>query len=223
MPAKFTLGLYKPDDKIFNIQDVEHEQRLHFVCLLCGDPLTCVLKKGKISLHFKHRNQDERCHPVLETLLHKAAKRLIFSNRQILLPDHRKSFTYLDAQEEKVWDKYRPDLTLITEDKPIYVEIVVSNPISSDKNLAYFQHRVDCLVIDLSQYPKLFAMMDLEEDVLNNLENRLFLHQYLKPTYKKTITDNTEDTIVKILIGGIIVFGLRYVLRNNFFGRKRGR
>lgn len=223
MPAKFTLGLYVPNDKIFNIQDVKHEQRLHFICLLCGDPLTCVLKKGKISLHFKHRNQDERCHPVLETLLHKVAKRIIFSNRQILLPDHRKSFTYLDAEEEKAWDKYRPDLTLTTEDKPIYVEIVVSNPISSDKDLAYFQHRVDCLVIDLSNYPKLFAMIELEEDVLSNIENRSFLHQFNAPTPQKINRSNTEDTIVKIIIGVAVALGVGNFIRNKFFSRKGGR
>lgn len=223
MPAKFTLGLYEPEDRIFNIQDVKKEQKDGFVCMLCGNPLTCVLKTGKVALHFKHRNQDKKCNPVLETLLHKSAKRIISSSRQILLPDHRNLFSYLDAQEEKTWQKYRPDLTLTTEDKPIYIEVVVSNPISTDKDLTYFQHRADCLVIDLSKYPKLFAMKDLQEDVLYNLETRSFLHQYNVPVYQKRNASNKEDTVVKIVVGVAVTLGVATWIRHKFFRRKNSR
>lgn len=176
-----------------------------------------------MSLHFKHRNQDERCDPVLETLLHKSAKRIISTHRQILLPDHHKIFTYQEAHEEKGWNKYRPDLTLATEDKPIYVEIVVSNPISTDKELAYFQHQADCLIIDLSGYEKLFAMSDLERDVLQNLENRSFLpqYQYLKSAYPLSIDNKSDDTIFKIIIGAATGFGAGCYLYNRFFKPKK--
>jgi hypothetical protein len=132
-------------------------------------------------------------------------------------------FSYLDAEEEKAWGKYRPDVTLVTNDKPIYVEIVVSNPISSDKDLTYFQHRADCLVIDLSKYPKLFSMADLESDVLNNLENRSFLHHYNTPANPKVNSSKTEDTTVKIIVGIAVAVGIGAFIRNKFFTGKKGR
>lgn len=50
----------------------------------------------------------------------------------------------------------------------MYIEIVVGNAVSKDKQMNYEFFNTNCIVINLKDYPKLFNVVEFQKDVMNN-------------------------------------------------------
>lgn len=161
MAAQFTLGRHQVTGHIMNIQDVTIDEKFQFECAQCKQSLVCVLKDDKVSKHFKHKKTDQNCNPAPETLLHLTAKEIIVKNKQIHLPDGKGVFSYDEAKPETIWNKRFPDVTLKNQHQTLLVEVVVSNPISYEKELHYHHHSADCLIIDLQRYDRFFNITQM--------------------------------------------------------------
>jgi hypothetical protein len=224
MAARFTLGRYKPTGQILNILDADLETRNDFVCTECKGRIVCVLDVPVQTRHFRHKNADSTCRPALETLLHKTAKEIICAHKLIHLPA-RDPFTY-SGEPEISFSKYRPDVTLIGTDKKLLVEIVVSNAMSEEKHLDYQQLGADCLVIDLSDYPRVFHVGDLENELIDQTSRKKYyscLNYFFKPNenYRNKDSDHESDKIAQWILGLAVAGGLGLYVYNKHFKPKK--
>lgn len=204
MSAVFTLGRNRITREPINIKMVEGINKHDFVCPECNGQLTCVLNVPDGTRHFKHRS--EGCNATFETLLHLTAKEILVEHSAIKLPNGA-YFEYQEALPEKNWNKYRPDVTLSNGFRTLYVEIIVSNPISLKKELFFSERTAECLIIDLSDYSREFDIQQLRYDVLESLQFRRMLHDERK--YDRAGSE-TYDAGVTFLLGSVIL-GLAYI------------
>jgi len=218
MSAHFILGRHKLTNEPTNITTVNLANKHNFICLDCGKQLTCVLNVPMKTKHFKHRGIG--CNATSETLLHLTVKEILTKHNRVKLPDGS-SFHYTQALPEKKWDKYRPDITLINNEKPLYVEVIVSNQISWEKELRFTETLNNCLLIDLSDYNRIFDMEQLKFDVIECQERK----SMVRANNNVSISTSNNDDLGFILLMGAI--GAAYVGYKEFiepkFRRKRRR
>lgn len=210
MSAHFILGRHKLTNEPTYITAVNLTDKHEFICLDCGKQLTCVLNVPTKTKHFKHR--ETGCNATSETLLHLTVKEILTKHNKIKLPNGS-DFEYTEALPEKKWDKYRPDVTLKSYDKTLYVEVIVSHPISSDKHLSFGKNLTECLIIDLREYSREFDIEQLREDVLESLEYKSMLFQNLEAS---KATSNNDDDFGFLLLLGAIGTGIIYVTYEEF-------
>ncbi|WP_162796220.1 competence protein CoiA family protein [Pedobacter namyangjuensis] len=205
MSAHFVLGRHKFTNGPIHIKSVNPENKHDFICLDCGKQLTCVLNVSADTKHFKHRTLT--CNATSETLLHITVKEIIAQNSKIKLPDGLE-FEYVEVLLEKKWDKYKPDITLKSNDKTLFVEVIVSNPISWDKELTFSKKMQDCLIIDLSYYLRDFDVEQLKLDVLEGKDLKRMIYGFKKGiSHSKNANDKTD--LLKLLgfgIGGYLLY-----------------
>ncbi|WP_316819062.1 hypothetical protein [Pedobacter nyackensis] len=223
MAAKFTLGRYKLTQQILNILDVTEETRKDFLCAECGGRIVCVLDVPLTTRHFRHKSANSNCKPALETLLHKTAKEIICANNSINLPG-RPAFAY-SGKPEISFSKYRPDVTLYGKEKNLLVEIEVSHPMTYEKHLDYQQQGADCLVIDLSNYPRVFHLSDLENEIIQQTDRKNFYgcqNAYFKPigNYEAKVSPDNKNPLAKTLIR-VVAFGIGCLIYKRFFSETK--
>ncbi|WP_316753751.1 hypothetical protein [Pedobacter gandavensis] len=218
MAATFTLGRYEPSQQILNILDVTLGMRNDFQCADCGKPIVCVLDVPIRTRHFRHKKDLSKCKPGLETLLHKTAKEILSRNELISLPG-RDDFAYA-GKPEVSFSKYRPDVTLYGKEKNLLVEIEVSHLMTYEKHLEYQQLGADCLVIDLTDYPKVFHVADLERELIEENSRKTYygcLNSHFKSLgdYKNIRTEKEDNGLAKVITGAVIAV-IGYVLCRRF-------
>ncbi|MBT2561122.1 hypothetical protein J7E50_09795 [Pedobacter sp. ISL-68] len=210
MSAHFILGRHKLTNEPTNITTVNLTDKHNFICLDCGKQLTCVLNVPIKTKHFKHRGIG--CNATSETLLHLTVKEILKKHNIIKLPNGV-NYEYIEALPEKKWDKYRPDVTLKGNSKTLYIEVIVSHPISWDKELRFSERFADCLVINFSDYNRLFDIEQLQHDILESLEFKSML-----PTYNDISVTNSrsDDDLGFMILLGAVGAGIAYVGYNEF-------
>jgi len=116
------------------------------VCFDCDDRLEAVLNTVRRK-HFRHYS-NANCNPSPESRLHLMAKAIIKANSQICMPG-RGMVAYTDPVCEVRCDDLVPDATIWVEGQPVYIEIVVTNPVHLAKIASYQAKRARVLVIRL--------------------------------------------------------------------------
>ena len=156
--------------------NVGYADRLGFECIKCGRPLKCVL--NHTSPHFKHKSKYVfNCNPTPESLLHKTAKEIILLSNYINLPVNNEVYYFDEAiPEQKIENQRRPDVILKQGVHILLVEIVVSNRLTAPKIEDYKLLGQRCLIIDLTNYARLFDIEELTDDIIVSIARKSFLH-----------------------------------------------
>jgi hypothetical protein len=212
MKGQPIVAIHRETGKLMPIGQVTHTGlKCGCVCYDCEEALTAVLNTP-YQKHFRHRH-NLNCNPTSESQLHLMAKVIIEQNNRIFLPG-KGMVSYTDPVVEVRCRDLVPDVTIKVDGKPVYIEIVVTNPISPSKIQKYKSQQAKVLVIHLPEedremdYDTLTFVVLEEPDVRN-----LLSYPYDKEKCKET------GAWVAAVIG---LMGAGFFLWDRF-GRRRKR
>ncbi|MFB9843899.1 hypothetical protein [Mucilaginibacter ginsenosidivorans] len=131
------------------------------ICYDCQEALTAVLNTP-YQKHFRH-NHNLNCNPTPESQLHLMAKVIIEQNNRLFMPG-KGMVAYTDPMVEIRCNDLVPDATITVDGQPVYVEIIVTNPLSAKKIQQYKTKQASVLVIHLGEEDR-----EMEEDLLTYL------------------------------------------------------
>ncbi len=213
--AQFLLGKEKNTNKIISISEALNGLSCNCVCPKCGEVVMAVQGK-KNEWHFRHYDESV-CKGGQETALHEMAKQIIIENSAIHIPTYG-HISYSNPVKEKSINSFvRPDVTVnLDDEKCLYVEILVSNPVDSEKEKFYCDHCYNCIEINLKGY-EFTSKDELVKEVLFNDLNKKIIY------WQKKIINKPEETPVEdsnFLLKGLAflgVIGVGYMM----FGPKK--
>lgn len=198
MKGQIIVGVQRQTEEIIPIGMVRLTGlKCDCICYECKGALEAVLNTTRRK-HFRHSNRGN-CNPTPETELHLLAKKIILDHTRINIPNKGMT-TYVDPVTE-VWCKdVVPDATVIIGGLPFHIEIVVTNPINTEKYLKYKSDRSPVLIITLSEVDRELDYEALTELVLNDPANRYML-SYTDRPLKKVEQDKFSWWPLGVLVG----------------------
>lgn len=183
------IAVDKTTHQLRKVSDVENGMRCNCICSECGGALEAC--QGEYRQYFRHHSNDRKCTGSWESQLHLLSKYIIEQNKCISLPDWEGKFLRLsarkqeftDVQVEISQDELKPDClcTYVDEKgetKTLWVEILNTHAVDSDKTQKIKERGVSCVEIDVSG---LFPDKEIKEDVLkdfllNSTDNRHWIN-----------------------------------------------
>ncbi len=158
--------------KRVSVFDVPTGEKCNCICSVCKEPVGAknegktrdsILKPNQKAAHFYHVNSaDSKCSG--ETIIHILAKEVIKETQKLVfeIPDHYSNETFIKKYSQEVlFDKVLleqrldinntyiiPDVTTITKNKKLYIEIVYQNKISEFKKSLILKHKLRFLAIN---------------------------------------------------------------------------
>lgn len=180
------------------------------ICPECGEQVRSnVTAKTRDQLkidftnHFSHVDENSSCGGGYEeTLLHLKAKEIIASHTELFVPGKltgKQLIRYSSVRIEPAFPnvnfkKYRPDIIVRTiADTDLAIEIVVTSPVSSQKQSLYKDSGVACLVVDLSRWKgKLISRIEsqLKHEILISISNKRWI-------WNETLDDEPIEVMTK--------------------------
>lgn len=196
---------------IDNIPLAEKGLRVSCICLQCKKPLKATIDVQKQIKHFKHHKQTD-CTGAQETALHELGKQIIVQNKQINIPK-RGCIVYSNPVAEQGLENWRPDVSVMYYEKPLFFEIFVTHAVDKQKAAYFINGKHRCIEIDLSHLLD-SSFDEIQDAVLNKTENKkeIFWDDKLIANQFKEETKNSD--LLKIIVGGIILFGIREIFTN---------
>lgn len=147
-------------------------ERCGCICHDCKTELEAVINTSR-KKHFRHHSKKD-CNPSPESELHLLAKKIILDHRKMNIPVLGWC-EYTDPVCETFYNDLIPDATVQMNGQPLYIEVVVSNPISEGKYYKYKADNLRVLVIDLQAQDPLLSYEQLEKLILAETENKEML------------------------------------------------
>ncbi len=214
MSVKLLYGI-GPEDQVLHVNEVERGKDCNCICPECGNGL--IARKGdKNQNHFAHSNGKE-CKSAPETAIHKLAKSIVHENQEIYL-NGEIIFQYANSELEKPFESFIPDVTIWNKEEKIFVEIVVTNDVTLEKEEKIKETGVRTLVIDLSWVQMDICKIELEKEVLANSEIRRIIERVDQPI--NLVKSRVKQEKYNYCLIGILVFifgGLLWLI----FGRRK--
>lgn len=180
IPLKLTYAL--KDGIITHISKVESGLACGCICPACGDKL--IARKGTVARHHFAHYSKETCEYGIETALHLAAKEVIASAKEMVIPKVILSFPQgrrsaeliyksmkikIDRVElEKRFDNIIPDIAVYSGKQKFFVEIFVTHAIDEKKLKKIRDMDVSTIEIDLSKFNNLPDEIELMRIVLED-------------------------------------------------------
>lgn len=200
----------KTTNKVMYIDNVPKGLPCNCVCAECGSDMVAV--KGKLrKWHFRH-HIDSDCRGGLETVIHKLAKEIIVNNSQMALPS--KTLNYFNAKPEERFEGIIPDVSVMSDEKPVFMEIHVRHRCESAKEEFYKNRKLNSFEIDLSKVSYKTSVKELEDLVLKQTHNKKFIYWEENPqTFDKTtkaVKNNNNrwlGLLIAFVLGIILFFG----------------
>jgi hypothetical protein len=219
MMGQIIVGIQRQTEEIIPIGTVRLTGlKCDCICYECKGTLEAVLNTTRRK-HFRHSNRAN-CNPTPETELHLLAKKIILDHNQINIAD-KGMVTYADPVTEVWYKDVVPDATIIIDGIPFYIEIVVTNPINSEKYLKYKSDLSPVLVITLSEVDRDLDYEALTDLVLNDRTNRYML-SYADQLIKK-VEDDKFSWLPWAVLAGLAIWLLnRNRPKNLRIRRRRG-
>jgi len=156
-------------DDLVHISDVPSGLACGCVCPGCGGQM--VANKGLIKIHYFSHAGGSECAGGLETTLHRAAKKILFKERRMVLPELKLRIEVVDANgrkhevreraldvqsvvfdevtEEEWLGNITPDLVCKFGGRTLLVEVAVTHFINEIKAEKIRARNIDCIEIDL--------------------------------------------------------------------------
>lgn len=170
MPSRLTKAK-NHEGKIVGIDDVYNGAKCNCFCPVCGNSL--IARHGAHNEHhFAHSNKME-CVTAPETALHLLAKEILKENK-VLVIYSEKIFEYENVELEKRINNIIADGVLKGVENDLIVEIVVTNPLSTEKKGILRKIGIPVLEISLRGVDYNISKPNLINKVLYNEENRTY-------------------------------------------------
>ena len=194
------------EGKLLHISEVPRGLAGGCVCPACGDRL--VARQGQLrEHHFAHAAGND-CRTAVETALHLAAKEILASRKEIVLPSvgiqfhfHRyrasgdKSLTIAPERRyqltsvalERRLTNIVPDVLAHVENRPLLIEFRVTHGIEAQKLARIQSLDMSTVEIDLSAAPRDLPWKDLEELVVESGTHKQWIYNAVAEQRRRRI------------------------------------
>jgi hypothetical protein len=198
---KYNLFFGLQDGELRHISEVENGLKCKCFCPACEKKLVARNGGRKRIHHFAHYESAE-CKYGVQTSIHIAAKQILEKIGKIKVPS---VFVYINTEIEKsVYEfishgdfhkisdelyipidsvvlekklhKYIPDVVITSKNKRLIIEIAVTHFVGRQKLEKIKASKISAIEIDLSNIDNDFNLADLELLIIENLENKIWLH-----------------------------------------------
>ena len=204
----------KSTGNIVHVSEVLRGNTCDCICIECGSELQA--RKGDARRHhFKHITGTE-CDG--ETILHKLAKKILITNRQLALPNQDGYFKYADVIEECKLESIRPDIILVTEADKLLIEIAVTSFITEEKLEKIKTLNYNVVEIDLSSLPRECSYLELKKIIIDQVDKKEVLHWKGEQLQSET---NRGITYFLLFLAAIMLSYFGYSKSKNRKFRKR--
>lgn len=221
MRGQIIVGIQRQTEEIIPIGTVRLTGlKCDCICYECKGTLEAVLNTTRRK-HFRHSNRAN-CNPTPETELHLLAKKIILDHNRINIAD-KGMVTYIDPVTEVWYNDVIPDATITIDGMPLYIEIVVTNPINSEKYLKYKSDLSPVLVITLSEVDRDLDYEALTELVLNDPANRYMLFYPDQMKMIKKVEDDKFSWWPWGVLAGLAIWLLNRYRPKDYSIRRRRR
>ena len=191
MKKRTIVGIRKETNEIVpigSVADGDVGLRCHCICHDCKGMLEAVINT-KRTKHFRHYTK-KNCNPTPETELHSLAKNIILNHTEMDIPG--KGVVHYSSPVCEIWhNDLIPDATIQINGEPLYIEIVVTNPINPEKYQRYKFENAPVLVIDLKEQDRNLDYDQLKKLVLQESnKRRMLVYHFSVPTIKPKKKNN---------------------------------
>lgn len=196
------------EDNLVHISEVERGLACNCVCPSCKNNL--IANKGKRRAHHFSHYKAANCAYGLQTALHIKAKEIIEKYKIFKIPSLEAKYNDIsclitkerlvkfdEVKLEKRQGQIIPDVIGISKGHKIFIEIFVTHKVDVEKK-EYVRNKmnVSCIEIDLSNLyrnDKNIEQKALEEEIIFNVENKKWIHNF----YYKKILKKIEEKWLK--------------------------
>lgn len=220
MELKLPFGLR--GEKLIHISELTKEERgnkCNCICPKCKNPL--IARMGDIKIHhFAHKTED--CKGGLETALHLFAKEVLERRMELVIPkgtipfsekitrleDFKNVSPLMDKKEifpaqrlkfdsveiEKKVANIIPDIVVYQGKTPLFIEIVVTNPVNPLKQMKIEELNISTLQINIGIYVENFnefSKEEIERLIIEETKNKTWVHK-CKSRFEKPYRINTS-------------------------------
>jgi hypothetical protein len=190
------------DENLVSIDDVESGLACECFCPACKNQL--IAKKGNIKVHHFAHYKIKDCKSGLETAIHLLSKEIIADHKTFKTPilyypnTNYEIFPEMEIPIDKVTLEKKlgeiiPDIIIESKGKVLIIEIVVSNPISSDK----MKKIVDENIATIEIYAKYLFEYANENIDFNLNTNNSFINELIYGTKYKQWAYNPKISKIK--------------------------
>lgn len=207
-PLRLSFGVR--EGKLLHVSEVSRGLACNCVCPACGDRL--VARQGPIrEHHFAHAARRD-CRTAIETALHVAAKEILASRKEIVLPSVQIQFRHRSrtiaeeqryqlasvALERRLTDIV-PDVIAHVGNRPLLIEVRVTHGIEVQKLARIQSLDLSTVEIDLAAAPRDLPWKDLEELVVGPGTHKRWIHNaFAERQRRRMLTDATvRETIYR--------------------------
>lgn len=191
--------------KLVHISEVDRGLACNCICPACKKSLIA-RKGGERIHHFAHYNHAD-CGKSNETTAHMLAKKILENNKKMRLPkveivfnSHRENMpifdrtviNFDDVKLEHRIDDIIPDVVIYVKDRPLLIEITVTNKTKKKKMDKIKRKGISCLEIDLSFIRKELSYEELEEIIINMTYHKKWLYNQKANYYKRLLLKLSE-------------------------------
>lgn len=205
-----------------DISEVKSGLACDCTCPCCGGLLQA--NKGEVYSHyFSHdpSSDSSDCFGAVETAIHKMAKQIIEEEKSLLFPEYSGNVTVKDINghlqsenysvqnekylsfdsvvSEKNLGEIRPDITALYNDKPIVIEIAVTNSINTYKKSKI--HSLGYLALEIKIDDRSLNKQSLKKLLLESPKNKVWIFHPEKERVKNKAQlklNNRVSQITKI-------------------------
>lgn len=198
---KYNLFFGLQDGELKHISEVENGLKCKCFCPACDKKLVARNGGRKRIHHFAHYESAE-CKYGVQTSIHIAAKQILEKIGKIKVPSvsvfinteiEKSDYEFISHGEfhkisdelyipidsvvlEKKLHKYIPDVVITSKNKRLIIEIAVTHFVGRQKLEKIKTSKISAIEIDLSKIENDFNLADLEPLIIENLENKVWLH-----------------------------------------------
>lgn len=175
------------DGHVVHVSDAKRGLECDCTCPVCGDRL--IAKQGKErKWHFAHESGGE-CAAAPETALHRLAKDIFLEAKSMLVPElkaqfHSTIYTVVprhcgrisNVAAESGHGDVRPDIDLILDGYPCFVEVFVTHAVDGEKLAKLKKFDAAVLEVDLSGVPRNIPRSVLQRMLLDSVKFSRWLY-----------------------------------------------
>lgn len=199
---KYNLFYGLQDGQLRHISEVSNGIKCKCTCPACDKKLVARNGGKKRIHHFAHYESAE-CKYGVQTSIHIVAKQILEKCRQIKVPSvsvfinteiektendefisHGEFYSIFSEQYvkfdsvilEKKLHRYIPDVVIISKNKKLIIEIAVTHFVGRQKLEKIISSKISAIEIDLSKIENDFNLNDIEPLIIDNLQNKNWLH-----------------------------------------------
>lgn len=208
------------EGKLLHISEVPRGLACGCVCPACGDRL--VARQSQLrEHHFAHAAGND-CRTAVETALHLAAKEILTSREEIVLPSVEIQFHFhrycgsgdkwltiapegryqlTSVALEQRLTNIVPDVLVHVENRPLLIEVRVTHGIAAQKLARIQSLDMSTVEIDLSAAPRDLTWKDLEELVVESCTHKQWIYNAVAEQRRRRIP--AKATVREVIYRGL--------------------